>query len=182
MKALPKSLFAALLTTAAYAQTTQLSRSQWPSKSKRAAEDTVASEIENIRASAKRSPLKRVNPSTRELELVCTAALSGRLVSDPVMGGLQTYATDDLSAEAEPLKKLALEFLSKQWPRYSVIVELSMNSKPNHPEYMVGVARRPSVALEFFAPLFFDVPFKRMNEWKKQVAPDCKTHTTESSK
>jgi len=48
-----------------------------------------------------------------------------------------------------------------------VIVELSANSKPEHPEYTVGIARRPNPALEFFAPLFLDVPFKGMNEWKK---------------
>jgi hypothetical protein len=63
-----------------------------------------------------------------------------------------------------------------------VIVELSANSKPEHPEYTVGVARRPSAALEFFAPLFFDVPFKGMNEWKKQVAPDCKDLKNETSR
>ena len=153
-------------------------------KSKRAAEDTVASKIEMIRASAKRPALKRVNPSVRELELVCTAALTGRMVGDPVMGGLETYATDDLSAETEPLKELTLgqAYPAKKWPRYSVIVELSANSKPEHPEYTVGVARRPSAALEFFAPLFFDVPFKGMNKWKEQVAPDCKNRETESSR
>jgi len=173
-----------VLTTSAYAQTTQPSAREWSLKSKRAAEDTVASKIEMIRASAKRPALKRVNPSVRELELVCTAALTGRMVGDPVMGGLETYATDDLSAETEPLKELTLgqAYPAKKWPRYSVIVELSANSKPEHPEYTVGVARRPSAALEFFAPLFFDVPFKGMNKWKEQVAPDCKNRETESSR
>jgi hypothetical protein len=118
--------------------------------------------------------MKRVNPSMMELELVCTAALTGQKVWDPIFAGLVTYVRDDLSAESEPLKKVTLELAAMIWPRYSVIVELSANSKPEHPEYTVGVARRPSVALEFFAPLFFDEPFKGMNEWKKQVAPDCK--------
>jgi hypothetical protein len=63
-----------------------------------------------------------------------------------------------------------------------VIVERDANSEPEHPEYTVGVARRPGAALEFFAPLFFDVPFKDINEWKKQVAPDCKNRKTESSR
>jgi len=184
MKAFLRSVVAAVLTTSAYAQTTQPSASEWSLKSKRAAEDAVASKIEIIRASAKFPALKRVNPSMREIELVCTAALTGRRVGDPVMGGLGTYATDDLSAEAETLKELTLEraYPAKKWPRYSVIVELSASSKPAHPGYTVGVARRPSAALEFFSPLFFDVPFRDMNEWKKQVAPDCKNRKTESSR
>jgi hypothetical protein len=100
------------------------------------------------------------------------------------MGGLETYATDDLSAETEPLKELTVgrSYPAKEWPRYSVIVELSANSTLEHPEYTVGVARRPSAASEFFAPLFFDVPFKGMNELKKQVVPDCKNRKTEISR
>jgi len=184
MKPFLKSVVAAVLTTWAYAQTAQPSASEWSSKSKKAAEDAVASKIEMIRASAKLPALERVSPSMRELELVCTAALTGRTVGDPLMGGLRTYATDDLSAETEPLKDLTLgqTYPAKKWPRYSVIVELSANSKPEHPEYTVGVARRPSASLEFFAPLFSDVPFKGMNEWKEQVAPDCKNRKTESSR
>jgi len=184
MKSFLRSVVVAVLTISAYAQTTQPSASEWSSKLKRAAEDAVASKIEMMRASAKRPALKRVNPSMRELELVCTAAFTGRKVGDPDMSGLETYATDDLSAETEPLKELTLgrAYPTKKWPRYSVIVERSANSKPEHPEYTVGVARRPSAALEFFAPLFFDVPFKGINEWKKQVAPDCKNRKTESSR
>jgi hypothetical protein len=184
MKLFKRLVVAAVLTISAYAQTTQPSASKWSSKSKRAAEDAVASKIEMIRASAKRPALKRVNPSTKELQLVCTAALTGRTVGDPVMGGLETYATDDLSAETKPLMEQTLgrDYPDKKWPKYSVIVELSANSTPDHPEYTVGVDRRPSAALEFFAPLFFDVPFKGMNEWKKRVAPDCKNRKTESSR
>jgi len=184
MKLFLRLVVAAVLTISAYAQTTQPSASEWSSKSKRAAEDAVASKIEMIRGSAKRPALKRVNPSTKELQLVCTAALTGRTVGDPVMGGLETYATDDLTAETKPLMEQALgrDYPDKKWPKYSVIVELRANSTPDHPEYTVGVDRRPSAALEFFAPLFFDVPFKGMNEWKKRVAPDCKNRKTESSR
>ena len=63
-----------------------------------------------------------------------------------------------------------------------MIVELSADSQPVHPKYTVGIARRPSGALEFFALLFFDVPFKGINKWKEQVAPDCKNRKTESSR
>ena len=182
MKLFLGSVVLAVLTISAYAQTTRPSASEWSAKSKRAAEDAVASKIEMMRAAAKRPALKRVNPSMRELELVCTAALTGRTAGDPVMGGLETYTTDDLSAETEPLKELTLGPAQEKWPRYSVIVELIANRKPGHPEYMVGVARRPSAALEFFAPLFFDVPFKGINKWKEQVAPDCKNRRTETSR
>jgi len=176
MKFFLKLVVLAALTILANAQTPQPSASEWSAKSKRAAEDAVASRIETMRAAGKRLALKRVNPSLRELELVCTAALTGRKVGDPIFSGLETYVTNDLSAETEPLKELTLGrfYPAKKWPRYSVIVELNANSNPEHPEYTVGVARRPSAALEFFAPLLFDEPFKGMNEWKKQVAPDCK--------
>jgi len=104
----------------------------------------------------------------------------GRNRGDPIMGGLTTYTTDNLSAESEPLKELTLgrSYPAKKWPRFSVIVELSANSKPEHLEYTVGVARRVSATLEFFAPVFFDEPFRGMNEWKKQIAPDCKNRKT----
>jgi hypothetical protein len=176
MKLFLSSGVAAALTISAYAQTTQPSASEWSAKSKRAAQDAVASKIEMMRASAKRPALERVSPSMRELGLVCTAALTGRKVGDPIFSGLETYVTNDLSAGTEPLKELTVGkfYPAKKWPRYSVIVELSANSKPERPEYTVGVARRPSAALEFFAPLFFDVPFKGINKWKEQVAPDCK--------
>jgi hypothetical protein len=174
MKLFLRLVLLAVLMISACGQTTQPSKSDWSAKSKRAAEDAVASKVEMIRTSARRPPLKRVNPSMMDLELVCTAALTGRKVGDPIFAGLETYSTDDLSAVIEPLKQVTLDLPAKKWPRYSVIVELSANSKPEHPEYTVGVARRPSAVLEFFAPLFFDVPFKGMNEWKKQVAPDCK--------
>jgi hypothetical protein len=72
------------------------------------------------------------------------------------------------------LNRITLRFPKKDWPRYSVIVERNPNSTPENPAYTVGVARRPSALMEFFAPLFFDVPFKGMNEWKEKVAPECR--------
>jgi hypothetical protein len=182
MKLFLRLFVLAVLTISVNAQTTQPSASGWSAQSKKAAEDAVASRVRMIRAAAKRPALKRVNPSAMELELVCTAALTGQKVWDPIFAGLETYVTDDLSAETETLRKVTLGLAAKQWPRYSVIVELSANSRPEHLEYTVGVARRPSVALEFFAPLLFDEPFKGMNDWKKQVAPDCKNRRTETSR
>jgi hypothetical protein len=176
MKLFLTSSVLAVLAISAYAQATQPSMIKWSSQSRKTAEDVVASKIEMIRASAKRPALKRVNPSTKEFQLVCTAALTGRTVGEPVMGGLETYVTDDLSAETKPLiaQTLGPDYSDEKWPKYSVIVELSANSTPEHPEYTVGVDRRPGAAMEFFAPLFFDMPFKGINDWKKQVVPDCK--------
>ena len=160
------------LTAFVCAQVTQPSTSEWSPKSKQAAEEAVATKIDEIRATANRPPLERVSPSVREIELVCTAALTGGKDGDPVMGGLETYVTSDLSAETRVLKRVTLGLPKKKWPRYSVIVERDPNRTP--PAYTVGVARRPSALTEFFAPLFFDVPFKGMNEWQKKVAPDCR--------
>jgi len=79
---------------------------------------------------------------------------AGRLATQ--LWAVLKLATDDLSAETEPLKELTLGqfYPAKKWPRYSVVVELSSNSQPVHPKYTVGIARRRSAALEFFAPLY----------------------------
>ena len=174
MKRFIRSVVMVGLTISVCAQATQPSGSEWSLKSKRAAEDAVASKIETMRASAKRPPLKRVSPSEMDFELVCTAALTGQKVGDPLFAGLATYVTNDLSAETETLKEITLGLPKKKWPRYSVVVERNANSTPENPMYTVGVARRPSALLEFFAPLFFDVPFRGTNKWKEQVAPECR--------
>lgn len=157
-----------------YAQMTHSNLSEWSPKSKRAAEAQVAKKIDEIRASSNRPRLKRRSPSVMEVQLVCTAAVTGKTVGDPIYGELETYATSDPSAETENLKRITLDLPAKKWPRYSVIVERNPNSTPENPSYTVGVARRPSASTEFFAPLFFDVPFMGMREWKKEVAPDCR--------
>jgi hypothetical protein len=90
------------------AQTAASSGTEWSPKLRRKAADQVAKQVEAIRASAKLPPLKRVKPSLEELELVSTAALTGREVHDPAFADLRTYVTDDLSAETESLKIVAL--------------------------------------------------------------------------
>jgi hypothetical protein len=174
MKILTGSLAVVALTFSVSAQVSQPNASEWSPKIKRAAEDAVAKKIDGIRASAKRPPLERISPSVREVELVCTAAHGGKKVGDPIMGGLDTYVTNDPSAETEALKSATVGLAKKQWPRYSVIVERNPNSTPETPAYTVGVARRPSALMEFFAPLFFDVPFKGMSDWEEKVAPECR--------
>jgi hypothetical protein len=160
---------------------------EWSLELRRTAADQVAKQVDALRASAKLPPLKRVKPSLEELELVCTAALTGRQVHDPAFADLRTYVTNDLSAETEILKIVALGTVACQspkqcpaypekWRRYSVIVERNASGTPNDLIYTVGIARRPSAQMEFFAPLGFDNPFAA-NEWKKQVAPECRKRT-----
>jgi hypothetical protein len=188
--------FAAAIATTGFAislsaQTAESSGPDWSSKLRQAAADQVAKQVDAIRASAKLPPLRRVEPSLEEIELVCTAALTGREVHDPAFGNLGTYVTRDLSAETEVLRTAALGTAACQspeqcrerdtrrrvypdkWQRYSVIVERNVGSAPNDLVYTVGVSRRPSVLMEFFAPLGFDNPFNA-TEWKKQVVPECR--------
>jgi hypothetical protein len=162
------------LTVSLHAQSPQQGAAEWSPKSKRAAEDAIANTIDHIRASASRPALQRASPSRMDVQLVCTAALTGEKVGDPIFAGLETYVTNNPSAETEALKKITLGLPKKRYPRYSVIVERNANTTPENPTYTVGVARRPSALMEFFAPLFFDVPFKGMNGWKKQVAQQCR--------
>jgi len=90
------------------AQSATTANTQWSAKSRRDAEDAVARQLESMRASAKLSKLKRVHASVVEVQLVCTGALTGNQVSDPRFGALETYVTDNLSAETESLKRVAL--------------------------------------------------------------------------
>ena len=188
-------LFALLaLTPSLHAQSVQHGPADWPPKSKQEAEDAIAKKIDAIRISAKLPPLERASPALREVEMVCTAAVTGRKVGDPIFSGLLTYVTADLAAETEAVKVVALGteacrggppscsggnprrlfYPTKKWPRYSVIIELNPSSTPENPVYTVGVARRVSAVQEFFAPLFFDVPFKGLNDWEKEVTPECR--------
>jgi hypothetical protein len=81
---------------------------QWSAVSRRRSEDTVAAKLESMRSAAGLSRLRRVQPSTAELQLVCTEAKTGKDVHDPAYGGLYTYLTGDLSAETEALRVVAL--------------------------------------------------------------------------
>ena len=161
---------------------------QWSAASRRRAEDTVAARIESMRSAAGLSKLRRVRPSEADLQLVCTAAKTGKGVHDPAYGGLYTYVTGDLSAETERLRLVALGtsqgdkagsryevYSDRNWPRYSVIVDLDRNSTPERPLYTVGVARRRSGLMEFWGPLSFDHPRKDANDWKEQVDPGCRS-------
>jgi hypothetical protein len=161
--------------------------SQWTATSRHRAEDQVATKLELIRAASGLSKLRRVRPSLAEVQLVCTAARTENRVHDPALGGLETYETRDLSVETEALRVVALGtsqgtkddpryrvYSDRDWPHYSVVVELNGNSTPDSPLYTVGVARRQSGLMEFFGRSSFDNPKNDSIDWKKQVDPECR--------
>jgi hypothetical protein len=63
----------------------------------------------------------------------------------------------------------------KDAPRFSVVVERNpQTDQQKKPTYTVGVARRPSAAAEFFAPITYDNPVKNANDWKEQIVSQCR--------
>lgn len=180
------ALAIACTATSLAAQTNEFARSQLTPAAQRRAEDQVAAQLERIRSSAKLPKLKRVKPSVVDLQLVCTAARTGKKMHDPRLGGLETYVTRDLSAETEPLRLVALGtsqpaeggprypvYSDKTWNRYSITVQLDRSSKPDEPVYTVGVIRRPSAFEEWIAPITYDNPIHDPKGWKEQVDPAC---------
>ena len=159
----------------------------WTAKSRLQAEGQVAAKLDAMRAQAGLPKLRRVQPSVAEAQLVCTAARTENTVHDPAFGGLETYVTRDLSAETEPLRVIAFGtsedakggsryrvYSDKDWPRYSVVVELNRNSTSDSPLYTVGVARRQSTSMELLGHSSFDSPHQDSTDWRKQVDPGCR--------
>jgi hypothetical protein len=153
----------------------------WTRDSQRRAEEKIAQRLDGIRVSAGLTALHRAQPSKIEVQLVCTAAVTGK---EPNWGELVTYLTEDLSFESPILKRAALgevvptpgngfssvPLIDKEWPRYSVVVYLDSASGIGHPRYRIGVARRLSRVSELVDPLTAE----DSNGWKQQVAPSCK--------
>ena len=161
----------------------------WTKASQQQAEAQIAKRIDEMRRGENLPPLKRIKASESEVKLVCTAALTGSEVHDPMLGNLHTYVTDDLNISNEDLALVALGtsgtpdhakhwrvYSDKNWPRYSVVVLLDRTSKAGRPIYRVGLARRPSALNELIAPLTGDNPMTDGSDWKKQVAPPCAAH------
>jgi len=142
----------------------------------------VSQAFDRVRSSAGLPALRRIAPSKAEAQLVCTAALTGK---EPSWGELETYITDDLSSVSLVLKAEALgkpiarpengrssvPFLDREFPRYSVVVELDTSSGPSAPRYRVGITRRLSRWNELIDPTFAE----DRDGWKKEVDVQCKT-------
>jgi hypothetical protein len=166
----------------------QVPSSPWTAQDQQKAEQKIADKIEAMRRSAGLPPLKRTQPSIVEIQLVCTAALTGKEVHDPRYGGLETYVTDDLNVEKEGLKLVSLGtsqftgenfrrpvYSDRGWPRFSVVVDIDSTSKPDAIRYRVGVTRRGSAISEFLAPMTYDNPIKDSKDWQDQVVAACRT-------
>jgi hypothetical protein len=109
---------------------------------KRKAEDQVAKQFDAIRASAKLPELARITPTIEQVQLVCSAAISGKEVREPMFGGLTTYVTADPTISDERLRNVAVSLYGQQLKhgtRYSIAVLLDRSSTADHPMYMVGV-------------------------------------------
>jgi hypothetical protein len=161
----------------------------WTLASQQQAEAQIVKRIDETRRAANLPPLKSVKASESEIELVCTAALTGSEVHDPMLGNLHTYVTGDLNTSNELVTLVALGtsgtpdgssrwrvYSDESWPRFSVVVLLDSTRKADHPMYRVGLARRPSAFDESIAPLTGDNPVRDGSDWKKQVAAPCVAH------
>jgi hypothetical protein len=142
------------------------------------AEKIVVETFVRMRHSAGLPALKVVQPSKAEVQLVCTAAATGKFAE---YGELIIYVTEDPGLESPELKRLATNkfgptsengFTDKEWPRFSVVVFLD-SSSDGRLRYRVGINRRVSrfgeVIDRFFAEDY--------SAWKNEISPACKAAT-----
>jgi hypothetical protein len=150
-------------------------------------EDRVAQIIGQMRSQSGLIQLRRLTPSKEELQLVCTAAVTGKSLHEPMFGALQIYFADDVSEQAEALKVVALGssldsktntrypvYADKDWGRFSVVVFAVQPSRNNSGTYAIGVARHASRMKELFSPMTFDHPVSNSEDWKMQIATECR--------
>ncbi|MBZ5491618.1 MAG: hypothetical protein LAO76_11870 [Acidobacteriia bacterium] len=177
-----KPLIGTLILVCIMAMSLLAQTGEWPLKSKRAAENVVANQVDALRRSEGLPLLHRVAPTLKQVQLVCTAAVTGKTIR---VDEFQTYVTRDLSAITEQLKLVSTGisiysdgshvrvYSDKDWPRYSVAVQIVPNSPADHPAYAVAIERRNSSLTETLTPMTFDRPLENSRGWKKQIAPQC---------
>jgi hypothetical protein len=150
----------------------------------RIAVDHIARAIDAMRQQEGLAKLKRRRASQEEVQLVCTAAVTGSSVYEPRFGALQVYSTDDLSQRPEGLKVIAFGtsydpqsgtrhrvHSDRDWASYTVVV-YSNRSAGAAPTFTVGVSRHSRIN-DLFGWMTFDHPISDSTDWKKQVAPEC---------
>lgn len=165
-------------------QTSQKSVSHQKPTIDRIAEDRIAQAIDAMRQREGLAKLKRRRPSQEEMQLVCTAAVTGSSVHEPKFGALRVYSTDDLSQQPEGLKVIAFGtsydsqsgtryrvYSDKDWASYTVVVYTSRSSGAA-PAFTVGVARHSRIN-DLFGWITFDHTISDSTDWKEQVAPEC---------
>jgi hypothetical protein len=149
-------------------------------------EDEVARLFENTRKQAGAKPLSRIKFRNEIQELVCTAALTGRVpdVSSgiPERGsdgkwhptGILFYRTTEPGNVTDEMKKLAAydPLRKRGFKRYSVAVWKSALSDQEG-QYWVGIQFYWSEAMEFFDYHFTD-DISYHNAWKNEAASECR--------
>ena len=167
----------------------------------RIAEDRVAQAIDAMRQQEGLRKLKRRRPSREEVQLVCTAAVTGSTVSEPKFGAVQVYSTGDLSAPTESLKLIAFGtsydrgsgtryrvYSDKDWGSYMVIVYSSLSAS-GALTFSVGASRHSRIN-DLFGWITFDHPCRTQpigrsrllqNAWISVPNAGCEPITADSS-
>ncbi len=144
----------------------------------KAREGDVANLLEKIRADAKLPPLTRIVHRDSLEQMVCTMANSGK----PPTGRSGNLAAFYLTADPQMVSPAltGVSSSNKQgadgklaYPRYSVAVWGGKDSKSGEATYWVGVQRYWS-ALEEFVDYHFTDDIFYHDQWKKNVAPQCR--------
>jgi len=156
-----------------------------PALREKAVEDELAQKVDLARSTAGLPRLKRFQPSKKEIQLTCSAAVTGQKKYDPMSNLIEMYVTTDVGEQTEDFKLVALGtaqyrgkltrsvvYADKDWPGYSVTVFREQSSTPDHVLYRVGIARVPKLLIRMVTPLMIDHPGDT-TEWKQQVVPAC---------
>jgi hypothetical protein len=144
----------------------------------KAREDQVAKLFEKIRADAKLSPLTRINHRDSLEQRTCTVALTNIAPIRSPTGTSALYKTpqpESISVELRNVATLA-DFHynnASDFTRYSVAVWRVKDSRTGETAYWVGVELYWDAFKEFFFEHFTDDLYSR-NEWKKQIALECR--------
>jgi hypothetical protein len=141
-------------------------------------EGDVANLFETIRANAKLPPLTRIRHRDSLEQQVCTMANSGTLPKAH-SGNLAPFCLTANPQMVSP--ELTVVASSNRqdadgkpaYPRYSVAVWRRKDSQSGEETYWVGVQRYWSALEEFVDNHFTDDVFYH-DQWKKNVAPECR--------
>jgi len=144
----------------------------------KAKEDLVAKQFDTIRAGAKLRTMTRIKHRASLEQTICTIALN-RMPKERQISAISTvYRTAQFESIPTELRKLAtmedFHFSNKSdFVRYSVAVWRVRDSQSGEANYWVGVQLYWDAAAEFFEEHFTDDMYWR-NDWKKQIAPECR--------
>jgi hypothetical protein len=172
------ALASGLLAQQMAAPATQATGARVMGKRDKGKEDQVAKLFETIRTDAKIPHLGRIGHRDSLEQEVCTAALTGTI---PKYASSNTYALyktmepDSVSVELHRVASFN-QLHPKANPsiaRYSVAVWHWTDAQTGESTYWVGIHLYWSAAMEFVDYHFTDDIYSH-NDWKKQVAPQCR--------